>query len=286
MNCPKCNSAITQSFDPDSIVTCPGCGARLMTRAAALRSQGGKGKLADAPPDPDLTPPVTVPPKPAMEMDLDAGGPAGGAASVAPGPEAAPFPPEATRATAAAPGPVADPAPGSATLDAVLRELQMLRATQMQILDLLSRGAPSPKTEPGPNETQVLAPVRSRRRKTVLLIDDDPATREGAVAELKQAAVPVRAVENGNAALAAIAEEKPDVIVLELGLSGEMGGKDLINLIKATMEWVDIPVILWTREDVSTQKEARQEHGADEVVSKAGGAAALVTRVITVFRST
>ena len=262
MNCPKCRTSITQSFAPDSIVTCPGCGARLMTKAAALRSQGGKARPAAPPPDPDLTPPVTVPPRPAVEMDL------GGEDS------------------AAALASAAEPAPGPATLDAVLQELQMLRATQMQILELLSRGGPPPKTDPGPNETQVLAPVRSRRRKTVLLVDDDSATREGALAELTQAAVPVRAVEDGNAALAAIADEKPDVIVLELGLSGEMGGKDLINLIKATMEWVDIPVILWTREDVSTQKEARQEHGADEVVTKASGAAALVNRVITVFRST
>jgi DNA-binding response OmpR family regulator len=63
-----------------------------------------------------------------------------------------------------------------------------------------------------------------------------------------------------------------------------MGGKDVINMIKATMEWVDVPIILWTREAVSTQKEARQEHGADELVTKVSGAGALVTRVITVFR--
>jgi len=278
MNCPKCNSAITQSFDPDSIVTCPGCGARLMTRAAALRSQGGKAKRPDPPPDPDLTPPVTVPPKPAMEVDLDAGGHATDTATVAPVPEAAPVPPEAPTAEVA---PAAGPAMGSATLEAVLLEMQILRATQMQILELLSGGAPPPRTE-----TQVLQPVRSRRRKTVLLIDDDPATREAALAELQQADVPVRVVEEGNAALTAIAEEKPDVIVLELGLSGEMGGKDLINLLKATMDWVDIPIILWTREDVPSQKEARLVHGADEVVTKAGGAAALATRVISVFRST
>jgi DNA-binding response OmpR family regulator len=55
-------------------------------------------------------------------------------------------------------------------------------------------------------------------------------------------------------------------------------------MIKATMEWVDIPIVLWTRETVSNQKEARQIHGADEVVSKSAGAAALVARVITVFR--
>jgi DNA-binding response OmpR family regulator len=56
-------------------------------------------------------------------------------------------------------------------------------------------------------------------------------------------------------------------------------------MIKATMEWVDIPIILWTRETIETQKEARRDHGADEVVQKPSGPAALVTRVITVFRS-
>ena len=63
-----------------------------------------------------------------------------------------------------------------------------------------------------------------------------------------------------------------------------MGGKDLVNMVKATMEWVDIPIMLWTREAVANQKEARQIHGADEVVPKSGGAAALVARVINVFR--
>jgi DNA-binding response OmpR family regulator len=81
-----------------------------------------------------------------------------------------------------------------------------------------------------------------------------------------------------------MAAEKPDVIALELGLGGDMGGKDLVNMIKATMEWVDIPIILWTREGVATQKEARQIHGADEVVQKSAGPAALVARVITAFR--
>jgi DNA-binding response OmpR family regulator len=50
------------------------------------------------------------------------------------------------------------------------------------------------------------------------------------------------------------------------------------------MEWVDIPIVLWTRESVKNQKEARQVHGADEVVAKSNGAAALVARVITIFR--
>jgi len=83
---------------------------------------------------------------------------------------------------------------------------------------------------------------------------------------------------------ASFAEDKPDVIILELVAGGDLGGKDLVNMIKATMEWVDIPIVLWTREAVSNQKEARQIHGADEVVPKSGGPAALVARVISVFR--
>jgi two-component system OmpR family response regulator len=134
--------------------------------------------------------------------------------------------------------------------------------------------------EEGPS----LSPIRARRQKTVILVDDDPQTRDPAVAELLRANVPVRAFEEGHAALGGIAAEKPDVIALEIGLGGDMGGKDLVNMIKATMEWVDIPIVLWTRETVSNQKEARQIHGADEVVSKSMGAAALVARVITVFR--
>ena len=129
-----------------------------------------------------------------------------------------------------------------------------------------------------------VAPVRTRRRKTVLLIDDDPATRDAAVAELEQAQVPVRAVADGNAGIQAIAAEKPDVIALELDIAGSMAGKDVINMIKATMEWVDIPILLYTRVPLESQKEARTVHGADDLVLKESGPAALVSRVITFFR--
>jgi CheY-like chemotaxis protein len=180
------------------------------------------------------------------------------------------------------------------TLDLVLREVRALRETQdliLRAIDELRRTSPSaaPGREvdlaglAGTGES-AFSPIRDGRRKAVILVDDDPQTREAAAAELRRAEVPVRTFDNGNAALSAIAEEKPDVIVLELGLGGDMGGKDLVNMIKATMDWVDIPIVLWTREDVSTQKEARQIHGADEVVPKSGGPAALVARVINVFR--
>lgn len=172
-----------------------------------------------------------------------------------------------------------------------------MRQTQEEILALLrSRpvdAEPTPNVAfgmaaddepPVPASAAPSAPVRSRRRKSVLLIDDDPATTKDAVAALTAAEVPVRTVDDGNAALAAIAAEKPDVIAIEHEMGGAMAGKDVINMIKATMEWVDIPIVLYTRAPVASQKEARQIHGADELVLKAEGPAALVSRTIAIFR--
>jgi hypothetical protein len=47
---------------------------------------------------------------------------------------------------------------------------------------------------------------------------------------------------------------------------------------------VDVPILLWTREPIQNQKEARQIHGADEIVLKSAGVGALLARVITIFR--
>ena len=118
----------------------------------------------------------------------------------------------------------------------------------------------------------------------MLLIDDDQQTRTAAVAELERASVPVRAFAEGQAALHAIASDKPDIIALELDLRGAMAGKDVINMIKATMEWVDLPIVLYTRAEVENQREARTVHGADEYVLKSAGPAALAARCVALFR--
>jgi len=289
MNCPRCKTSVGPLSNPDSIVTCPGCGTRLMTRSAALRSQGGPKPAppAPAPPAPSLAehpPSATLPSTPALRVELKTA------------PTAPPTPPKPAGRKAEAKADAKDE--DRVTLAVLLSEVREVRETQHLILEALERlraaatapHAPVPAAAGlAPPEVVApagagLSPIRDRRRRTVVLVDDDPQTREAAVAELEHADVPVRAFDDGNAALSAIAEEKPDVIVLELGTGGDMGGKDFVNFVKATMEWVDIPIILWTREPVANQKEARQIHGADEVVPKSGGSAALLARVITVFR--
>jgi CheY-like chemotaxis protein len=342
MNCPRCKATIGPLANPDGVVTCPGCGSRLMTRSAMLRSQGGQ-KTGGPAPAPgadasvgrraarDLPPDATLPatpaqmlalgsleissedPPPASEAAAPSGRKTGAAKRAATPPQGAPAmsgtsqkpatPPAAPAAAAALPAlplpsgaplapaapanPDSSPAPlgpaSQETLDLVLRELRFLRELQERILQLLER-SPAGGRDSSNDESAEVSPIRARRRKSVVLIDDDPVTREAAVAEMMQADIPVRAFAEGNAAISAIADEKPDVIVLELAIAGSMEGRDVINMVKATMEWVEIPIVLWTRAPVANQREARQIHGADEIVPKANGAAALVARVITLFR--
>jgi CheY-like chemotaxis protein len=275
MNCPRCKSPIGPLANPDAIVTCPGCGSRLMTRSAALRSQGGSPQPAAPAPNPS-----TAPPAPVQQT------------AVKVGVRQTTISGRSTGASVRTGGRKSQPAAPAVTLEMLLAEIQAVRDGQQLILDALGNlrreqvapagGAAADATDEAGATT--LSPIRSAARKSVVLVDDDPRTCQAAVAELEQAEIPVRVFAEANKAISAIAEDKPDVIILELGVGGEMAGKDLVNMIKATMEWVDIPIVLWTRETVSNQKEARQIHGADEVVSKSAGAAALVARVITVFR--
>jgi len=285
MKCPRCQTPIGPLSDPEGVTTCPGCGSRLMTRAAALRSHGsGKVAGSEAPPPLPLAVAAadhsaTIPPPPK---------------GLGTKPTAAAAPPAGSDTTRRRKAEAKGKAEVEAALDLVLQEVRAVRETQERILRAIaelrraSTAAPAGAEGDGEGtdlpEEPAFSPIRDGQRKSVMLIDDDPATREAAVAELQRAEVPVRVFDDGNAALSAIAQEKPDVIALEIGLGGAMGGKDLVNLIKATMEWVDIPIVLWTREGVTTQKEARQIHGADEVVPKSGGPAALLACVINVFR--
>jgi CheY-like chemotaxis protein len=299
--CPRCSSAIAATPDELGFVVCANCGAKLRSKTPTVVKV--QGSSLPPPPSGDAEglgdidsvlarldrpdPAITLPPGTPLKKIPRPGAP--GAPGMA-APAASPAAPAASTA----------PASSGATLDALLAEIRAVRRAQEEILALL-RG-PTPADRPpaessyeespftlldDPQAAQPLpAPpvVRSRRRKTVLLIDDDDASRKAAVEALEHAQVPVKTASDGNSGLASIAIEKPDVIAIELGMGGSMAGKDVINMIKATMEWVDIPIVLYTRLSIENQKEARTTHGADEFVPKGQGPEALVAKIIMLFR--
>jgi CheY-like chemotaxis protein len=297
MKCPRCQSAIASAPDASGALVCPSCGARLRSKASAGPARARAASEASA-----KAPEAERGRKSSAAAVLENPN-----ATLPPGTPLRPIPkPGSTRLSTVDPdpAPAAIPSAPAVSLDALLEEIRALRRTQDEILALLrarpERGesgsrsddpfgfgqeTPTSVTAAASASASAAAAVRSRRRKSVLLLDDDPATRQAAVTALERAEVPVRAYDDGNLGLQALAEERCDVLVLELGMGGAMGGKDVVNLIKATMEWVDIPIVLYTRLPVQGQKEARTIHGADELVPKAQGSEdALVARVIALFR--
>jgi len=300
MKCPKCKAAVASAPDASGVIICGKCGARLRSRAGAEKAAAPEGIArtgfetvavpagtlrvgSETLPAVARPPTETLPPRKATRAEAPADeDPTDKVAAISSSP------PESKPETVPSPAvPVG--------LESLFDELRAIRVVQDEILALLkTRFAPDAAASAeeagvssGPDDTSPPAApaVRSRRRKTVLLIDDDPSSRIAALQAFEHAEVPTRTAQDGSAGLAAIAQEKPDVIVLELGIDGAMSGKDVVNMVKATMEWVDVPIVLYTRVPIESQKEARTIHGADELVQKGpDGANLLVARVIGIFR--
>jgi CheY-like chemotaxis protein len=244
--CPRCQTTFTAEVGADGFIPCPGCGARLKHK-----------RPPDSPPPRPLPPDATHP-----------------STRISP-----PIPPPAARA---------EP---PANLEQVLRAVH---EAQLQILEILETRLPRyPAGEGAPGDGAgadaldlPLPTLRARRRKSVLLVDDDPQSRQPATIALEEAQIPVRRADSGQEALAAVAADKPDVLVLEGELGGDVSGRDLVDRIKATMEWVDIPIVLYTRVPLQNLDEARTAYSADAYVLKGPDAGrALVAQVIAVFRS-
>lgn len=289
MKCPRCQTGIESNPDPAGFMVCPGCGARLRRTAAQTVQAVQVGSVTLPPADGPLGP---------RRVSSKSAAPAAAKATAAVprriGDETARVA-KATAAAVAAPftAPAANTPATASAVDTILAEVRAVRRMQEEILEMLrgraesgSASASSSASAGGDDFEGMLEPaVRSSRRKRVLLVDDDDATRGVVESVLKGGEVPVTTVGDGNSALASIARDKPDVIVLELGMGGAMAGKDVVNMIKATMEWVDIPIILYTRVPMEGQKEARQIHGADDYVAKGpGGPEAVLAKAISFFR--
>jgi CheY-like chemotaxis protein len=293
MKCPRCQAGIESNPDPAGFMVCPGCGARLRRTAAQTAQAVPASVQAGA-----ITLPPTNSPLGPRRVSSKTAAPS---ATVAPvprrvGDDTARVAKAAAAAAIAVPfaAPDANTPPTASAVDTILAEVRAVRRLQEEILETL-RGRAEPGT--GPSFSSSSSPdgddfegmrepvVRSSRRKRVLLVDDDEATRGVVEHVLTGGEVPVTTVGDGNSALASIARDKPDVIVLELGIMGAMAGKDVVNMIKATREWVDTPISLYTRVPMEGQKEARQVHGADDYVAKGpGGPEAVLAKAISFFR--
>jgi CheY-like chemotaxis protein len=103
----------------------------------------------------------------------------------------------------------------------------------------------------------------------VLLVEDDPATREVTRTILEKEGWKVSEAENGRVALECMELERPRLIVLDL-MMPEMDGFEFVARVRKKLEWRSIPIVVLTAYDLSA-KERRRLNGYVETILRKGG---------------
>jgi two-component system, OmpR family, alkaline phosphatase synthesis response regulator PhoP len=116
----------------------------------------------------------------------------------------------------------------------------------------------------------------------VLVVDDEMKIARLVRDYLTEAGFDVALASTGPAAVAAVRSDRPDLVVLDLGLPG-MDGYDVTRAIRARSA---IPIIMLTARSEETDRIVGLELGADDYVVKPFSPRELVARVKAVLRRT
>ncbi|SNY73912.1 response regulator transcription factor [Paractinoplanes atraurantiacus] len=114
----------------------------------------------------------------------------------------------------------------------------------------------------------------------LLLIEDDPAIRSTLLRALRERGHAVAASPTAMEGLQAALADRPDLIVLDLGLP-DLDGRELLRMLRAISQ---VPVIVATARDEEREMVRLLDAGADDYVVKPFTAAQLDARVRAVLR--
>jgi two-component system, OmpR family, response regulator len=118
---------------------------------------------------------------------------------------------------------------------------------------------------------------------SLLVVEDDPNILELLSASLRFAGFEVRTATSGSNALAAAADQRPDLVVLDVMLP-DVDGFDVIKRLRAEGERV--PVVFLTARDATDDKIRGLTLGGDDYVTKPFSLEELTARIRAVLRRT
>ena len=114
----------------------------------------------------------------------------------------------------------------------------------------------------------------------VLVIDDEPPILRALRINLTARKYEVAVATDGASGLAAMARERPDVLILDLGLP-DMDGTEVI---KGVRGWTSTPIIVLSAWGQESAKVAALDAGADDYVTKPFGMDELLARLRAAVR--
>jgi two-component system KDP operon response regulator KdpE len=114
----------------------------------------------------------------------------------------------------------------------------------------------------------------------VLVIDDEPSILRALRINLSARDYEVTTASDGASGLAAVSRERPDVLILDLGLP-DMDGTDVIHGVRG---WTSTPIIVLSVWGQEQMKVAALDAGADDYVTKPFGMDELLARLRAAVR--
>jgi len=114
----------------------------------------------------------------------------------------------------------------------------------------------------------------------VLVVDDEIAIQRFLRVALNGEGFNVIEANSGEAALTAMIHNRPDLVILDLGLP-DMDGIEVTRRIR---EWSKIPIIILSVREQEDDKIAALDSGADDYLTKPFGMGELLARIRTVLR--
>jgi len=115
----------------------------------------------------------------------------------------------------------------------------------------------------------------------VVIVEDDPNISDLVELYLRRDGFRPYQADSGERALEVIKERDPSLILLDVGLPGDLDGLDVCRLLRATSR---VPIIFMTARDDEIDRVLGLELGADDYVTKPFSPRELMARVKAVLR--
>jgi two-component system, OmpR family, KDP operon response regulator KdpE len=114
----------------------------------------------------------------------------------------------------------------------------------------------------------------------VLVVDDERAIRRYLHAALNAQGIEVIEASGGEEALRLVAVNRPDVIILDLGLPDLDG----VEVTRRLREWTEIPIVILSVREQESDKITALDAGADDYLTKPFGTGELMARIRAALR--
>jgi PAS domain S-box-containing protein len=108
---------------------------------------------------------------------------------------------------------------------------------------------------------------REKQPGSVLVVEDDPLTREMMRRLLEKEGWEVREAANGRLALEAMAQQRPELILLDL-MMPEMDGFEFVQEVRRLPAWRTIPVVVVTAKDITAEDRLKLNGYVERVLAK------------------